>query len=290
MSDLISRQRVIKEIDRFIPVDPMMSDYTQGISVGLAIATRCIEEFSQENHDSSQGLVKDLISRQDAIEAVEDTDWYHQNKKGEMVHGANPSDHQAWYKAEDIYNVLESLPSAEPKTPSNGSITSINPENTHDRTTDGLISREEMLRTYQELCRNISCSECSGYFCDASTGDCLLEKWIHSLPSIEPETPSNGSITSMNTEKMHVRTMGDLISRQDAIRLAEQGQIQGFEWQFKKLCMLPSAEKAQLSGEDATSICKCPCEYREPCDYCHYDAYRGHGCPAEEGLRDERHD
>lgn len=67
MSDLISRQRVIKEIDRFIPADPMKSDYTQGISVGLAIATRCVEQFSQENHDSSQGLVKDLISRQDAI-------------------------------------------------------------------------------------------------------------------------------------------------------------------------------------------------------------------------------
>ena len=36
--------------------------------------------------------------------------------------------------------------------------------------------------------------------------------------------------------------MNDLISRQDAIHLAEQGQIQGFEWQFKKLCTLPSAE------------------------------------------------
>ena len=36
--------------------------------------------------------------------------------------------------------------------------------------------------------------------------------------------------------------MGDLINRQDAIRLAEQGQIQGFQWQFKKLCELPSAE------------------------------------------------
>lgn len=36
--------------------------------------------------------------------------------------------------------------------------------------------------------------------------------------------------------------MNDLISRQEAIRLAEQGQIQGFEWQFKKLCTLPSAE------------------------------------------------
>ena len=32
--------------------------------------------------------------------------------------------------------------------------------------------------------------------------------------------------------------------------------------------------------------CKCPCEYREPCDYCHYDGHLGLGCPAEEGLKD----
>lgn len=31
----------------------------------------------------------------------------------------------------------------------------------------------------------------------------------------------------------------DCISREEAIRIAEQGQIQGFEWQFKKLCNLP---------------------------------------------------
>lgn len=44
-----------------------------------------------------------------------------------------------------------------------------------------------MLRTYQELCMNIACSECSFYFGDTLTGDCLLEKWIHSLPSTESE-------------------------------------------------------------------------------------------------------
>lgn len=32
---------------------------------------------------------------------------------------------------------------------------------------------------------------------------------------------------------------GDVISRDAAIRLAEQGQIQGFEWQFKELNKLP---------------------------------------------------
>lgn len=34
----------------------------------------------------------------------------------------------------------------------------------------------------------------------------------------------------------------DAISRDEAIRIAEQGQIQGYEWQFKKLCNLPSVK------------------------------------------------
>ena len=37
--------------------------------------------------------------------------------------------------------------------------------------------------------------------------------------------------------------MSDLISREEAIRIAEQGQVQGYEWQFKKLVLLPSAQK-----------------------------------------------
>ena len=37
------------------------------------------------------------------------------------------------------------------------------------------------------------------------------------MPSAEPETPSNGSITCVKSEKMHDRTMDDLISRQAAI-------------------------------------------------------------------------
>lgn len=48
--------------------------------------------------------------------------------------------------------------------------------------------------------------------------------------------------------------MNDLISRQEAIRLAEQGQIQGFEWQFKKLCTLPSAEPERLTDDDFETI------------------------------------
>lgn len=56
----------------------------------------------------------DLISKTAAIDAVEGISWYHQNKNGEMVHGANSDEHQAWYKADDIYAAIDSAPSAQP--------------------------------------------------------------------------------------------------------------------------------------------------------------------------------
>lgn len=60
-------------------------------------------------------MYNDLISRQAAIDAIENTDWYHQNKNKDMVHGANSSEHQAWYKAEDVYKALKNVPSAQPE-------------------------------------------------------------------------------------------------------------------------------------------------------------------------------
>ena len=61
------------------------------------------------NHEPSE----DLISRAEAIEAIEIVDWYHQNSNKDMVHGANDDEHQAWYKAQDIYKALEAVPSAD---------------------------------------------------------------------------------------------------------------------------------------------------------------------------------
>lgn len=55
----------------------------------------------------------DLISRAEAIEAIQNTDWYHQNQNKDMVHGANDDEHQAWYKADDVYKALEAVPSAD---------------------------------------------------------------------------------------------------------------------------------------------------------------------------------
>ena len=58
----------------------------------------------------------DMISRMAVLDAVESVDWYLQIKNGEMVHGANDNDHQAWYKAEDIYKAVESVPPAQPES------------------------------------------------------------------------------------------------------------------------------------------------------------------------------
>ena len=96
MSDLIDRQKLLEALDKFIPFDPMKDDYTKGISVGVALATGCVEKFSQENGGFSQGLVKDLISRKDAIDAIM----------------SEPPDahYPTWYA-----DILWELPSAEPR-------------------------------------------------------------------------------------------------------------------------------------------------------------------------------
>lgn len=59
--------------------------------------------------------MNDVISRKSAIDAIESTDWYHQNSNGDMVLGANSSVHQPWYKADEILAVIENLPSAQPE-------------------------------------------------------------------------------------------------------------------------------------------------------------------------------
>ena len=58
--------------------------------------------------------LNDTISRAAVVDAIEGVDWYHINRNGEMVHGANDAEHQAWYKADDIYAAIERVPSAQP--------------------------------------------------------------------------------------------------------------------------------------------------------------------------------
>lgn len=45
---------------------------------------------------------------------------------------------------------------------------------------------------------------------------------------------------SMAIKALQQEPCEDCISREAAIRIAEQGQIHGYEWQFKKLTILPA--------------------------------------------------
>ena len=55
----------------------------------------------------------DLISREAAIEAIDEVEWYHQGTDKEMISGAS-SEEDAWYKADDVYKALQKVPSAQP--------------------------------------------------------------------------------------------------------------------------------------------------------------------------------
>lgn len=48
----------------------------------------------------------DLIRRIE--EAIDNVDWYRQDDNKDMVIGAS-NEHEAWYKAEDIYHALEKV-------------------------------------------------------------------------------------------------------------------------------------------------------------------------------------
>ena len=74
--------------------------------------------------------------------------------------------------------------------------------------------------------------------------------------------------------------MSDLISRKDVLHELDGCDYELKDWQRWKL-------KTMVRDIPSAEGCKCPCEYREPCDYCHYDGHLGLGCPAEEGLKDE---
>lgn len=79
----------------------------------LSGETSTIFEKESVEGDAESATTTDCISRQQTIEAIEEVDWYHVNSKGELVHGST-SDEESWYKADDIYKAIESLPPVTP--------------------------------------------------------------------------------------------------------------------------------------------------------------------------------
>ena len=98
----------------------------------------------------------------------------------------------------------------------------------------------------------------------------IARKELKELLSVTPQDQQPCETSRTNLAK----TSQDCISRDEAIRVAEQGQIQGYEWQFKKLCNLPPVTPQPKTGKWIRSWCEWQ-QYLE-CSKCGYET--GLGC------------
>ena len=57
LNDLISRQAAIEVIDAVFPVDPMKSEYAQGIACGAALAKTYIEQLPSAQPETAKRIV-----------------------------------------------------------------------------------------------------------------------------------------------------------------------------------------------------------------------------------------
>ena len=114
-------------------------------------------------------MAEDLISRRTAIEAMEDVDWYHINKDGQLVHGANSKEDEPLYKAEDVYKVLKDVQSAQPEPP-----------------TDDCISRRAAIDAVEES-RRLNHHQDGKAACAHEYEHRHFLKLLRDLPSSQPE-------------------------------------------------------------------------------------------------------
>ena len=55
MKDIIYRQAALDAIDNYLPADPMLNDYTEGLTCGLALAAGCIEQLPSAQPEHKAG-------------------------------------------------------------------------------------------------------------------------------------------------------------------------------------------------------------------------------------------
>lgn len=117
--------------------------------------------------------LNDTISRAAVVDEIEGVDWYHINRNGEMVHGANDAEHQAWYKADDIYAAIERVPSTQ-------SVNTAKLQPNCNQVASDCISRQAALDAIKKLEKPAPTAQhLSAIF------DC--EDTIEALPSAQPE-------------------------------------------------------------------------------------------------------
>ena len=126
-SDTISRKAAIdailavtgnssvRELYEHVQEHGLSDMWSGGVNAAIDIII-AVPPVQPETHDKrTETHACDLISRQAAIDAMEDVDWYHINSNGQLVHGANSKEDEPLYKADDVYKVLNDIPSAQPE-------------------------------------------------------------------------------------------------------------------------------------------------------------------------------
>ena len=102
MDDMISRRAALERFDYIRPRDPMTSDYTHGIDVGIALCKVAIREQPPAQLSTNLAEVgMDCISRQAAIDVIN-----HELRCGAVIDQCG---------LETAHDLIEELPSAEPQ-------------------------------------------------------------------------------------------------------------------------------------------------------------------------------
>ena len=112
--DLIERQAAIDAISCDITVTGRQNAELVAATIGtFADRIKALPSIQTDLQPTCNNLATDAISRQATIEAMEGVDWYHINENGQLTHGANSMKDEPLYKAEDVYKVLNDMPSAQ---------------------------------------------------------------------------------------------------------------------------------------------------------------------------------
>ena len=108
--DTISRQAAIDAVCGWCHANCTPCEF---FPCGEIKAIQALPSAQQNLQQTCNNLAIDAISRQATIEAMEGVDWYHINENGQLTHGANSREDEPLYKAEDVYKVLNDMPSAQ---------------------------------------------------------------------------------------------------------------------------------------------------------------------------------
>ena len=88
--------------------DEIYETEIKNYSTGDGLVTELYITLAESETDEKGKQIK-LINLDEAIDAIDSTDWYHINDRGELSEGAE-GDESALYKATDIYKAIGEVP------------------------------------------------------------------------------------------------------------------------------------------------------------------------------------